>query len=95
MVTKRPDKFLFNDDTFYVPVRKGGDNAKCIDGMIISQRLHSRRSDLTPVQLKWCRQYEREEREPILLRKIHKKLIEEKNMSIQDAKMMIKKLMDQ
>lgn len=154
MNTKRPDKFIFNDDTFYVPVRNVDGKAKridgatrreiyamkaddltqnqlewrrrqnnermkrkrerrdytsgipdelrkkrreqvCIDGLTNAEILHSKRADLTPAQLEWCRQYEREGRERTLLRKMHKKMIEEKNMSIQDATMVLKKLMAQ
>lgn len=64
----------------------------CIDGMSNAEILRSRRVDLTPAQLGWCRQYEREGRERTLLRKKYKILIEEKGMSIQEATKIINAL---
>lgn len=63
-----------------------------IDGMSNAEILHSKRKDLTPAQLEWCRQYEREGRERTILRKKYKILIEEKGMSIHDATKIINAL---
>lgn len=148
---KNPDRFIFSNDIFYVPVRKSDGKAKLIDGVthrkIYSKKtseltpaqlewrrrkqsermkrkrerrdhalgipdvlrkvrreqvyidgmsnaeiLHSKRVDLTPDQLEWCRQYEREGRERTLLRKKYKILIEEKGMSIREATKVINAL---
>ena len=102
MNTKRPDKIIFNDDTFYVPVRNADGKAKRIDGTTRREIYAMKTDELTQNQLEWRRnqnnermKHEREGRERTLLRKVHKKMIEEKNMPIQDATMVLKKLMAQ